>query len=355
MRVLHVAETIKGGIATYLSEIVPMQIGRYGADNVRVLVPIQQSDQLSGVPEGCVVGFDRKNNRRGAFSFFNLWQSYSDILGKYPVDIIHLHSSIAGLLRLRGGAAGAKTIYCSHGWAFDREVSTTSRAISIVAERFLAGFCDKIVAISEHDSKSALDRRIGGNKIVVVENALSDVRPSRASIDWNSDRLKVLYIGRLDRQKGVDILFEAVKDLQERVSVTVVGDAVIAADGPKETPGNVKLFGWANRSQVESYLDLADVVVVPSRWEGFGLVALEAMRASRPVVATRVGGLQEIVIDGVTGILVEPANVAQLRDALRTADREALHEMGRRGRERFLETYLVERAMDRLHQTYINA
>ncbi|MFX6269921.1 glycosyltransferase, partial [Acinetobacter baumannii] len=84
---------------------------------------------------------------------------------------------------------------------------------------------------------------------------------------------------------------------------------------------------------------MADVIVVPSRWEGFGLIAVEAMRAGLAVIASRVGGLAEVVEEGVTGFLVEPDKPEEIVNILRTVTREQLHEMGNAGREHFLNEF----------------
>jgi glycosyltransferase involved in cell wall biosynthesis len=107
---------------------------------------------------------------------------------------------------------------------------------------------------------------------------------------------------------------------------------------------NVRFLGF--RSDLPALMRTADVVVLPSRWEGFGLVLLEAMDAARPIVATRVGPVPEVVVDGVTGVLVPPDDPASLAkavvDLLRDPDRARL--MGTAGRIRLTERF-TERAM----------
>lgn len=132
----------------------------------------------------------------------------------------------------------------------------------------------------------------------------------------------VLAVGRCVPQKGFDVLAAALPPGMR---------ARIAGEGPVETPG-IERLGWT-RDVAPLYAE-ADVVVIPSRWEGFGLVAVEAMAAGVPVIASAVDGLVDVVGDA--GILVPPEDVEALRDALlRVRDDSQLRaELAARGRIR---------------------
>ena len=99
-------------------------------------------------------------------------------------------------------------------------------------------------------------------------------------------------------------------------------------------------------------MEAADLVVIPSRWEAFGLVALEAMRAAKPIVAFRIGALPEIVEDGVTGVLGSPVSVASLVEAIERAMKLNLLETGRRGYDRFRRQYDVRKTHQVLSDLY---
>jgi glycosyltransferase involved in cell wall biosynthesis len=196
---------------------------------------------------------------------------------------------------------------------------------------------------------------IGRERLALVHNGISTQRqPSDGRpVVWDSQRTKVLFIGRLDRQKGCDLLIEAARQLGELVDVRMIGSPVVGKHDNLQLPPNVSLLGWMGRAQIEAHLEEADLVVIPSRWEAFGLVAIEAMRAAKPLVAFRVGALPEIVEDGVTGLLCEPASVAGLATALQQASKLNLPAMGRRGHERFMRLYDVQRTHQTLRQLYL--
>jgi glycosyltransferase involved in cell wall biosynthesis len=162
-----------------------------------------------------------------------------------------------------------------------------------------------------------------------------------------------LFVGRLDRQKGVDILYEALRRLPERAFALVVGAAVVAhRGGPVATPPNARVTGWLARERIAVLCRAADVLVVPSRWEGFGLVALEAMRCGCAVVASRTGGLPEVVDDGVSGLLFEPGDASQLAALLAQPDAASWKAMGAAGRRRFEAHFGIERVGDELDALY---
>jgi glycosyltransferase involved in cell wall biosynthesis len=172
----------------------------------------------------------------------------------------------------------------------------------------------------------------------------------------------VFYAGRHVYDKGVDVLIEAARILLSRR-----GDAkfVVAGDGPMRMHlewlarsyglGDKVLFtGRLPDDALYRAMKLADVVVVPSRYEPFGIVVLEAMAAAKPVVASRVGGLNEIVVDGETGLLVPPEDPAALASAIeRLLDNPGMaREMGLRGRRRVEELYRWDKIVRYMRHVY---
>jgi len=152
----------------------------------------------------------------------------------------------------------------------------------------------------------------------------------------------ILFVGRLVREKGVDLLFEALARLTGEWTCTVVGEGPASEKVRQDAAARgiaqrVTFTGWLNGDALARAFDDASVVVVPSRWpEPFGIVGLEAMAHARPVVAFRVGGVPDWLDDGVTGWSVAPGDVAALHDriAVVLADPSEATAMGLRGRAR---------------------
>jgi D-inositol-3-phosphate glycosyltransferase len=141
---------------------------------------------------------------------------------------------------------------------------------------------------------------------------------------------EVLYAGRLSPEKGVAELAEAARGL----------NLVVAGDGPlrDRVPG---ALGFVPHEELGALYERAAVVACPSHREGFGVACLEAMAHGRPVVAGGVGGLLDLVVNGETGIVVEPGNVPALRAALERllTDPELRRRMGEAGRQRAAEHF----------------
>jgi glycosyltransferase involved in cell wall biosynthesis len=156
--------------------------------------------------------------------------------------------------------------------------------------------------------------------------------------------------GRLVQQTGVDVLLAAFPRVQARhptARLLIVGDgplrATLEAQAAALGLGEAVIFtGW--RDDARALMPACDAVGVPSRWEGFGLVTLEAMGCTRPVIASRVSALPEIVQDGETGLLVPPDDPPALAEAITKLldDPDRAAALGRAGYERLQQHFSVE-------------
>lgn len=353
MRLLHVAESAQGGVGTYLAEILPDQAERYGADNVRALVPIQHAGHLGGVDRRLLATWRREG--RSVAAIVRLAAAIRREIATFAPTIVHVHSSVAGVaVRLMYGWTHApfRIVYCPHGWAFDRRSSVMKKRIIEGIERVLSPFSDRIVLISAHERREALRIGIAPDRLALVLNGIADL-PSARAARWDETRIRLLFIGRLDEQKGFDTLLDAVEPIRERVALRVIGKAVAGpATKPRRRRPEVDYLGWRSLAEVATEIAAADVVVIPSRWEGFGLVALEAMRAGCAVVASSVGGLPEIVVEGETGHLVAPDNPERLMRVLSSHNRDAWHMMGAAGRRRYERMFTARRMNAELAALY---
>jgi glycogen synthase len=190
------------------------------------------------------------------------------------------------------------------------------------------------------------------------------VPPAIAASALQFDPPRLLCLGRLVLEKGFDI---ALRTLAALIPRWPAARLIVAGDGPARAElaqyaaelqlGHaVEFTGWVPPQQVASLVNTAAIVLMPSRREGLPLVALEAALMARPVVATRVGGLPEVILDGETGLLVDPDGGAAFTHAVDAllADPQRATRMGQAGRTRATEVFGWERcvaAYDTLYRT----
>lgn len=330
MKILHAAETYRGGIATVVNQLIEDQLSRDGC-KVALVLP---EDHISDVStNNSLLRFPYKRKRRGILALLSFTRRFYEVFHAIEPDVVHLHSTFAGVccrIVLLPQILGRKVrvIYCPHGWSFLMQCGSNSRRLRIWVERLLAKFSDRIVCISDHEFEEAAEVGLPKSRLSVVKNAIpyrklaaaNDYSAGSESPDKNSDTLKLLFVGRFDEQKGFDLLVAALEQLRGRsIHLVAVGSSVVGSAQFNESE-NIQFTGWLRPEQLENYYASADLLVMPSRWEGFGLTALEAMSFGTPVLASRVGGLKEIVRPGVNGELCDPS----IKDIARILDQTPL-------------------------------
>lgn len=342
MKILHVCETMQGGVGTYLNELVSLQVAGGSFEKVLLLAPAQHAVQIPDVPKENVRFFARPSRLAGLPAlFFSLLKT----LAETRPDVLHAHSSFAGVAaRLAGPLFGARVFYCPHGWAMDRRQPAWSRAIVSGIEKSLSRLTAKIIAVSDSERQKGIETGIAPEKIVTILNGLRPEPPAFTPAKWDEARLKILFVGRTDLQKGLDILLKAAEGLEDRIVLRVIGDSIAGGDKAEARAlPHVAYLGWRTLAEVNAQMAACDAVAMPSRWEGLPFVAIEAMRLGKPVIAARAGGLPELVEDGQTGFLFGKEDSAGLRRIFERADKAQLEALGHAGRERFLKYFTAAR------------
>lgn len=162
----------------------------------------------------------------------------------------------------------------------------------------------------------------------------------------------ILFIGDLSRDKGIHILLSAYGELKNAPPLVLIGRR--CQDTPTEFPTNVLFLNSWPHAAVMAAWRRCSIAVAPSTWpEPFGVVVLEAMAAGRPVIASRIGGLPDMVVDGETGILIEPDDAPALQTALERllADRELRDQLGQAGQRRVAQ-FRADAVLPRIEQVY---
>lgn len=256
-------------------------------------------------------------------TFYHLWRLFKTT----KPDIVHLNSSkIGGLGTLAARLAGIKKIiFTIHGWAFDEARPWWQRFVIKFLSWLTLIFARQTIAISEHSKKQTAKWLWQvGKKITVIYNgidATEEIRyKTRADLGLATDSLIIGTIAELTKNKGLWYAIKAMKELKNRKLILfIVGDGeekeviegLIAKEGLEE---KVILLGFRDKAQ--NLLKIFDIFILPSLKEGVPYVLLEAGLAERPVIASAVGSIPEIIEDGVTGILVPPRDVEALTEAV---------------------------------------
>ena len=292
-----------------------------------------------------------------------LWPVFRAIKAFSP-DIVHAHSTKAGYAaRLACAVLRKPVIFTAHGWAFTEGRRLWKRKLLAWAERLAAKVTTKIICVSEHDRELALRWKVAKpQQLVVIHNGV-DLRPFLEA-DGTALRRELklgdlpimTFVGRLAPPKDLMTLLEAVKALSDGV-LLVVGDGELRPQVEKYVQehgleGGVRLLG--QRSDIPEILAASDIFVLSSFWEGLPYTIIEAMMAGLPVVATRVGGVPELVEDGVTGFLVPPKDPGALAEALRklVEDPELRRKMGEAGRKKALKEFTLDRMLRETERVY---
>lgn len=277
-------------------------------------------------------------------------------------DVIHLHSSKAGLVgRLAALKLGVPVLFTAHGWAFTEGVSGGSSLLYRVLERLVAPLTDRIITVSEYDRQRALQCAVGNPDLLqTVHNGMPAVAAhlTQRGTDSNGQHQpnRLVMVARFEQPKDHQLLLQALAQVSGDWQLQLIGDGPLLAQA-KQTAAQLQLtqrieFAGA-RDDVAQQLANASVFVLLSRWEGLPLTILEAMRAGLAVVASRVGGVPELVEPGVTGLLVdnEPAQVASALQQL--LDDVALQrQFGDAGQQRFAKYFTFERMLARTGAIY---
>jgi glycosyltransferase involved in cell wall biosynthesis len=246
-------------------------------------------------------------------------------------DVVHAHWLPAGLV-----AAWTGRPFVVQLWGTDIELA---RKMPWLAQWILRRARLAICASTEL-AEAAWE--LGARAVHVIPSGID----LPATVGEPDDPPHVLYAGRLSPEKGILELLEAARGLS----------LVIAGDGPlrDRVPG---ALGFVPHDRLLGLFERAAVVACPSHREGYGVVCAEAMAHGRPVVASAVGGLRDLVVDGETGLLVPPGDVAALRAALERllGDGALRATMGHAGRERARSALSRQRATELTIETYQDA
>lgn len=332
MKILHIGEYVKGGVATYINELLRFQTECEEIKDVYLIVSTKSEKNFNINPQK-VHYYEYSRN---LVSIIGAIIEINRFIKKKQPDIIHIHSSFAGFfsrILYFFKKQDVKIIYCSHGWSFLMDSSRYKKYLYTIVERLLSLKTDLIINISKNEHLEALNHMIPKNKCVMIYNGISEIenKIKKPNIFLEKTKINLLFVGRLDKQKGIDLLLDIFKNNRlNDVKLYVIGARVVS-NITLEFSQNVIELGWIEADQIDAYYDLFDAIIMPSRWEGFGLVALEAMKRKKAVIASNRGALPEIIQNRVNGLIFDIERPDELIELLINLNKKQLRKMGENG------------------------
>lgn len=281
---------------------------------------------------------------------------------RYPRSVMHVHgASRASFWRKSiymtiGYLAGWHIVFHLHGGAFARFHKDECGPIARAVIGFFLERAAWIVVVSG-SWKEWAQGVTSNRRIVCIPNPVS--LPSVVS--QARERGLVVFSGRCEAEKGIFDLLDAAGILRAQVPglrIECAGDGDLGKvqryAASMNLAARVKMRGWLGKEAAEQLLSRASAFVLPSYAEGLPMSLLEAMAAACPVVATRVGGIPDLITDGVDGLLVPPGDPHALAAALQRIlrDRAFAQELGNAARQTIANRYAAERSLERLEQIY---
>lgn len=276
------------------------------------------------------------------------------VLRRKKFDIVHTHTSKAGLLgRLAAKLARIPVIiHTPHGHVFFGYFGLIKSKLFIFLEKLASRISDKIIALTNREKEDYISYRVTDeeNSVVIYSgidlNKFKDLpveekQNLKKELGIPENSLIVGTLGRLVPVKGPEFLVEAAKHIISKYSSTFfmfTGDGYLRPDLEKKAldfglKENIIFMGW--RDDAAKILSLYDIFVLPSLNEGMGRVLVEAMALGKPIVASRIGGIPDLVSHGKNGFLVPPKDPEELVRHIQTLieDKEKREKMGLEGKK----------------------
>ncbi|CAM5492204.1 Glycosyltransferase family 4 protein OS=Streptomyces tendae OX=1932 GN=GUR47_08940 PE=4 SV=1 [Streptomyces tendae] len=320
-RVLHLTQPVDGGVARVVTDLTRAQL----ASGLRVAVACPGGDLADRLR---ALGADVRHwpaTRSPGPSLVPEVRRLVRVVEDVRPDLVHAHSAKAGLAGRLAVRGRVPTVFQPHAWSFEAVGGAAAR-LALGWERWSARWTARTVCVSEAERLRGVRAGLRGPWAVIPNgvdvtrvsaDAPGDVAGVRQRHGVGSRTPLVVCVGRLCRQKGQDVLLSAWEPVLARVPgarLVLVGDGPDRARLAARAPASVLFTGAV--ADAAAWYRAADLVVLPSRWEGMALAPLEAMACGRPVVVTDVDGAREGLSPAlVPHCLVPPEDPAALADA----------------------------------------
>lgn len=356
-----------GGAQRYVFELA----GTAVSEGYEVVVAFGETGELKTKLEGKGVRTIRVEGMRNEASLRAIMDAVRGVLSivrEERPQVLHLNSSLAGFAGAVAGriARVPRIIFTAHGWAFNEERSLLQRSVARVIHYMTVLLSHKTICVSEAVCRDMARMPLAKERMTVIHNGIAPFKvrskkEARAALLPDLEKkMWIGSIGELHPSKRFADAIEAMALLGSRfpdVALVIMGEG---AERQKlesliiERGLQGKVFLVGHVSEASSYLSAFDIFVFPSRTEALGYALLEAGIAKLPAVASRVGGIPEIIVDRENGILVRKEHSKELAVALQRLieDKELRKKLGGSLRTRVIEHFPLEKMLEKTFALY---
>lgn len=276
------------------------------------------------------------------------------VLEDFKPDIIHVHGAHELVYVVRRLVPDVPIIFTCHGYPASNPYINYALSAFINKE-----FSDKVICVSHFDKNELIKRGLSSQKIVVIHNGISEDF-QRKELPIKVDGVIIGTCARLSKTKGINYLIEAFSILSKKykdMSLVIIGDGEERKNLEnlaKKLKIKDRIYFLGSLPKAREYIWNFHIFVLPSLFEPFGISILEALSSKVPVVATKVGGIVEIIEDGISGILVPPKDTLSLSYAIERLllDEDLRKNIAEEGYKKFLENFTARKMVDETVKVY---
>lgn len=297
---------------------------------------------------------------------FSVFKKLLEILKKEKPDVLHLNSSkISAIGSLAGRICGIKKIiFTAHGWAFNENRNLISKLLIKISYFMILLLSHNIIAVSENIKKDAGKIPLGfifNKKIKVIKNGIKDINflskeESREILELKNDDFVIGTIAELHPIKNIELIIKVANQI-ENVKFVIIGEGQYREELENlifnyHLQSRVLLIGF--KDNAHTYLKAFDIFILPSKSEALGYVLLETGLAGLPSIASRVGGIPEIIEDEETGLLFENNNSRNLENKIKELieNEDKRTRLGIKLKEKVQEEFVLEKMIEKTIGVY---
>lgn len=354
MKVLHIGEYVQGGVATYVKMLLTHP------DNPDIedflICSSKHSEHHWPISEDHITYYPYC---RSIGHIFSAMVAIQKEIRNIKPDVVYCHSTWAGLFTrfpLFFLNKSCRIIYNAHGWSFLRDTAAWKKRIYATIEQTLLLKTDVVINVSKYEYDAAVKYGLSSQKQYIIYSGITEGKVDQRRVNkFSKEQLNLLFVGRFDRPKGLDYLLENFPKCKRKdMHLYVIGDNVVDAQTPvkKKNTEQITFLGWIPHEELRSYYQACDAVILPSRWEAFGLVVIEAMKYAKPIIVSNRGALPELIENGQNGMIFNFDKPETLIAILDDLNKDDLVKMGKHAERLFIEKYEVKRMVKETIQLY---